>query len=108
MKKLSLIAMLTLLIAMLSFQSFAQNISSVIVSGYKWGPGNVIIETVKPDYTLETKEYSRKEGKHILIEIKKEVDLWLNKGFSIDQSNSNGGDNTTVFRYTYFLTKKEN
>jgi ABC-type proline/glycine betaine transport system substrate-binding protein len=49
MKKLSLIAMLTLLIAMLSFQSFAQNISSVIISGRTWGSGNVIIEITLHD-----------------------------------------------------------
>ena len=41
--------MLTLLIAMLSFQSFAQNISSVIISGRTWGSGNVIIEITLHD-----------------------------------------------------------
>ena len=97
-----------MIIALTSFQSIAQNISSVIISGRTWGSVNVIIETIKPDYSIETKDYSRKEERHLLVELKKELDLWLNEGFSIDQSNYTGDESTTGFRYTYFLTKNEN
>jgi len=107
MKKLSLISLFTLLMTFLSFQSIAQNISSVFISGQTWGSGNVIIETIKPDYTIETKDYSRKEERHLLVEIKRELDLWINKGFSIDQTNSNGSESKSIYRYTYILIKKE-
>ena len=104
MKKVSLIALLTLLMTMVSFQGKTQEVSTVIVSGYVIG--SVYIETIKPDYTVEIKEYDRKEEKNLLVEIKKELDFWINEGYVIDQTTSNGSQGVLSYRYTYFLIKK--
>lgn len=108
MAKMRLIAFLTLIMISLNFQGFSQKISSVVVSGFNWGVGNVRVEIVNPDYSVEIKDYSRKEERNLLVEIKKELDLWLNKGFTIEQSNSTKDESTKEFRYTYILVKKEN
>lgn len=107
MKKISLIALFALMMTIVSFQGKAQEVSTVIVSGRIYGSGSVYVETIKPDYSVELKEYDRKEEKNLLVEIKKELDFWIEKGFTIEKTNSNGSQYDSTFRYTYFLIKKE-
>lgn len=107
MKKLSLVALLTLMMTVVGFQGKAQEVSTVIVSGRIYGSGSVYVETIKPDYSVELKEYDRKEEKNLLVEIKKELDFWINKGYTINESNSNSGSIVFDYKYTYILIKKE-
>jgi len=106
MKRISLIGLLTLIMTVVSFNGKAQEVSTVIVSGRIHSAGPVYIETIKPDYSVESKDYDRKEEKNLLVEIKKELDFWINKGYTINQTNSNGGS-AFDYKYTYILIKKE-
>lgn len=105
MKKISLIALLTLMMTVVSFQGKAQEVSSVIITGITYG-GSIRIEIIRPDYTVEKKEFSRKENANFFVEIKRELDEWMNKGFYIDKTNSNS-ESALNYRYTYILIKKE-
>lgn len=106
MRKIRFIALLTLMMTVVSLQGKAQEASTVIISGRTYGT-KTIIEIIKPDYSLETKESDRKEEKHLLVEIKKELDFWINEGYKIEQANSNGGSGLLDYRYTYILIKVE-
>ncbi|RFC54562.1 hypothetical protein DXU93_06120 [Brumimicrobium aurantiacum] len=72
-----LIAFLTLIMISLNFQGFSQNISSVVVFGFNWRVGNVRVEIVNPDYSVEITDYGKKEKRNLLVEIKKELNLCL-------------------------------
>lgn len=106
MKKLSLIALLTLMMMVVSFEAKTQETSTVIVSAMH-SSNNVIIETVLPDYSIEKKEIGRGKNPHILIELKKELDLWIKKGYEVKHSIPHDNGSFTNIRFTFILMKEE-
>lgn len=104
MKKISSITLLTLLMLMVSFQGFAQESSTVIIKGESYGSGVVKVEIIKSDYSVERKEYHRKEERNMLVELKREVDKMIEKGYSIKEVSTSGS--FTEF-YKIFVLIKE-
>jgi len=87
----------------------AQEKNSVLIQYYILGirtkSPSYIIQTVQPDYTtyqLSTKEH----GGEALTELKKEIDKWLNQGYSITESTPfyQGTDGSIVH---YVLVRKQ-
>lgn len=87
----------------------AQEKNSVLIQYYIMGirtkNPSYIIQTVQPDYTtyqLSTKEH----GGEALAELKKELDKWLNQGYSITESTIfyEGTDGSIVH---YILVRKQ-
>jgi hypothetical protein len=109
MKKISLIALLTLMMTVVSFQGKAQEVSSVTITGFSWSNHTKYkIEIVKPQYEVETKEFKAKDGNfHALL--KQELDVWLKKGFKIVESNSSGStpSASATFNVMFILIKEE-
>lgn len=86
---------LVLMFVLVTFVSSFSNVyaqdgktQSVIISVYIEGVyhNQYTIETVKPDYTIETKSYTTKENLNATF--KKELDIWLEQGFQMKESNS--------------------
>lgn len=107
MNKIRKLGILALIMIVVSFQGNTQEVSTVILSGWTYQLGVVTIEIVKPDYSVEIREYGRKDEKNLLVEIKRELDYWINEGYSIHQTNSNSGSTNIDFRYTYILIKQD-
>ncbi|MGM0479525.1 MAG: hypothetical protein ACQERC_09895 [Bacteroidota bacterium] len=86
---------------LLSSNCYSQKVSSVIISGTSH-LGNVKILVVKPDYTSTY----NKEHMDLYVELKIELDKWLEKGYEI-KSSSSGTYTDDKTRHTYTLIKKE-
>ena len=104
MIKNSLLSLLVLSVVTLASFVTAQQVSSVIISG-TIVDRDIIIETVHPNYESEVKKMDIDESE-LLVEIKKELDLWLKYGYIIESANSNS-ISQFYYRYTYVLTKRE-
>lgn len=102
MKKVSLIALLTLLITTVSLQGNAQKVSTVIVSGEQTTTKSHI-EVVNPDYTVSITSYGKDEN--ILVMLKKELDVWLNKGYVIESTTTAGSQSKVIYKTIYVLVK---
>ncbi len=100
MKKVSLIVFLTLM--MVSFQGNAQKVSTVIVSGEQ-ATTKSHIEVVNPDYTVSIISYGKDEN--ILVMLKKELDVWLNKGYVIESTTTAGSQSKVIYKTIYVLVK---
>lgn len=109
MKKISLIALLALMMTMVSFEGRTQEISSVTITGFSSNNHTKYrIEIVKPNYDVEIKEFKDKDGNfHALM--KKELDLWLKQGYKLVESNSNGSSPSSagIFNVMLILIKEE-
>ncbi|PWH82213.1 hypothetical protein [Brumimicrobium oceani] len=106
MKNVKLFTLLTLLMTILSFQSLAQNISTVIISAVNYS-GTISIQVVKPDYTVGEKFYVRKDKKVFFVEVKKILDSWINEGFTITHTESYIHPSTYSIHHHYILKKEE-
>lgn len=83
--------------------SYGQKKSSVIISAIN--TVRYTIEIIKPDYQVEYKEMDRKDV-YFLVALKQEVDVWLNKGYEIeDVTTSTVG--ATMERFVFVLSKEE-
>lgn len=81
----------------------AQQKQSVIISETNYP--KITIEVIKPDYSVEQKEYSKKEENAFSV-LKKELDKWRDQGFEvIESSMSTTGNN--FYTIVYFLAKKD-
>lgn len=102
MKKVRLMVLLTLMMTMVSFQGNAQKVSTVIVSGEKTTPKSHI-EVVNPDYTVSKTSFDNDEN--ILVMLKKELDVWLNKGYVIESTTTAGSQSKVIYKTIYVLVK---
>jgi len=101
MKKVSLIILLALM--MVSFQGNAQKVSTVIVKGETHAGGKFHIEVIKPDNTDSKTAYGKDEN--ILVKLKKELEEWLNEGYTIESSVGVGATQTAYYTIIYVLVK---
>jgi len=110
MKKISLIALLTLM--MVSFQGKTQENSSVLITIIKSGR-EITLQVVSPDYTVSSEKYKFKKEEPDEMILKREMDKWLEKGYHLgdtyvynhQQITGNTTFNTTYVNYV--LIKKE-
>lgn len=110
MRKLKLVSAIVTTILLLNIGGVsAQEKNSVLIQYYITGirlkKPNYTIQTVRPDYTtyqLSTKD----DGGDALVELKKEIDKWINQGYSITESTSfyQGTDASVVH---YILVRKQ-
>jgi hypothetical protein len=82
----------------------AQQKQSVIISE-KVVTTKTTIEVIKPDYTVDTKDYNSKEDNASVV-LKKELDKWLEQGFEI-KSTTSVSDSPAFFKVSYVLIKEE-
>lgn len=113
MKKIGLIALLTLMMTMVSFQSVGQKKTTVLITIIKSGK-NITLQVVKPDYTINTEKFKFKKEEPDEMILKREMDKWINEGFHLSdtyvynhhfQSSNNTTLHTTYVNYV--LIKKE-
>lgn len=82
----------------------AQQKQSVIITElYLYN--NITMEVVKPDYSIDKKEYSIKEENPSVV-LKKELDKWIEQGYEVTESSMATTYNN-YYRIIYFLTKKD-
>lgn len=92
MKTKTRLRLMTLALAfILNFSGvYGQNgeIESIIISITVEGVyyNKYTIETIKPDYSIEVKAYTAKDNVNVIL--KKELDIWLQQGYQIKESNS--------------------
>lgn len=108
MKKTSLIILFLMLFV--SVNSISQNISSVTINGLSYrNSSKYTIEIVNPQYEVETKNFKSRDGNFYVL-MKKELDIWLSKGYKLESTSSNGYSTSTdlpEFNLTYILIKEE-
>lgn len=88
--KLILLAVTAMLFLGMGNVSAQENkVQSVIISVFAQGVSHnkYTVEVVKPDYSVELKEYTTKDNIHVAL--KKELDKWLEQGYQIMESSSN-------------------
>lgn len=103
MKKISLIALLTLMMTVVSFQGVAQE-NSVLIVGVKT-PSDFTLRIVNPD-NKETENTYKYKNDSFYILLKKELDHWMNSGYKIVDS-STAGDRLSNYEVIYVLIKDE-
>jgi len=112
MKKISLMALLTLMMMVVSFEGKAQENSSVLITIIKSGR-EITLQVVSPDYTVSSEKYKFKKEEPDEMILKREMDKWLEKGYHLgdtyvynhQQITGNTTFNTTYVNYV--LIKKE-
>ncbi|WP_107038570.1 hypothetical protein [Brumimicrobium mesophilum] len=105
MKKFFLIAPLTFLLLILSFQSIAQT-ESVLVTGQK-GNREFVISVVNPD-NVETYNRHSYSAHSYAVKLKIELDKWLTEGFEIvDSSTSFSQDESGMRHEVIYILVKE-
>jgi|SRR5690606_38544168 len=103
MKKISLIALLTLMMTVVNFRSFSQE-NTVLVVGQKT-PIDFTIKVVNPEYEESENTYKYKDSSFFVL-LKRELDHWINSGYKIVDS-STAGDRSQNFEVIYVLLKDE-
>lgn len=105
--KLMLLTITTMLfLGMGNVNAQESKIQSVIISIFIEGAyhSKYTVEVVKPDYSIESKEYTSKENNtHVIL--KQELDKWLEQGYRIVESNSNTSSNG--YPITRYILVKE-
>ncbi|MEO9257923.1 MAG: hypothetical protein ABI207_06050 [Crocinitomicaceae bacterium] len=82
----------------------AQQKQSVIISEICFN-SNITIEVIRPDYSIDKQEYSKKEDNASVV-LKKELDKWINQGFKIQSTTTQVGT-TVLIIFTYVLVKED-
>ena len=73
MKKIGLMALLTLIMMMVSFEGKAQENSSVLITIIKSG-SEITLQVVSPDYTVRSEKYKLKKEEPDEMILKREMD----------------------------------
>ena len=108
MKQYRLVVVLISFLIFSSYQLKAQEVSTVIVSAIDFRYGRMEIQVVKPDYSLGERIFDSKDKKIFFIEVKRVLDLWIEEGYTITQTESHIHPSTYTSYYSYILVKKEN
>ncbi|HLV40730.1 MAG TPA: hypothetical protein VKY37_00495 [Brumimicrobium sp.] len=112
MKKIGLMALLTLMMMVVSFEGKAQENSSVLITIIKSGR-EITLQVVSPDYTVSSEKFRFKKEEPDEMILKREMDKWLEKGYHLGDTyvyNHQKITGNTTFNTTYVnyvLIKKE-
>lgn len=103
MKKMSLIALFTLMMTVVSFQGKTQEITTVMIIG-EHDPMNIMVKTIDNNLEVSKTKHKRNKSDYHLV-LKKEIDQWLKQGYKIKSTST--ASNNTFSSTTYILTKEE-